>query len=151
MEDVAETILSHLCIDDRPSQFELRAASHDFAHPQYRRGSHFCDVLKITAPVETGRLVFKVDYMDNHNYTHGTPPAYRSGWRTLKFEKDDWEGALGFADGFMTDGCRSEMLELYEIDSSRSIASWDVGRNGGQANAARVATFRCAFKSLLAK
>lgn len=151
MDDVAEIILSHLCIDDRPSQFELRAMSHDFAHPRYRLGVKYCDVLKITAPVEAGRLVFKVDYFDNHNYTYDAPRAYRSGWKTLRFEKDDFEGAVAFSDGFMSDGGRSEALSLHEVGSSQSIARWEVGRIGGDANAARVAIFRGAFKALLAK
>merc|ERR1711957_270855 len=99
MEDVAETIIAQLRMDDRPSQFELRATGTDFA--QLSHGPIVCDVLKVTAPVEAGRLVFKVSYLDNRDHT-GSPPVYRNGWQTLTFDKDDREGAVAFADGFMS-------------------------------------------------
>ena len=52
MEDVAETIIAQLRMDDRPSQFELRATGLDYAHPQYTfHAKQFCEVLKVTAPV----------------------------------------------------------------------------------------------------
>ena len=153
MEDVAETIIAQLRMDDRPSQFELRAIGADYAHPQYTfHAQRHCDVLKVTAPVEAGRLVFKVGYMDNHDNT-GSPPncVYRNGWQTLTFDKEDWEGAVAFADGFMSDGGRSNRLSLYKEESRRSIAGWDVSVGNGEGKAARIALFRGAFKALLAK
>ena len=155
MEDVAETIIAQLRMDDRPSQFELRATGLDYAHPQYtfQHAQQRCDVLKVTAPVEAGRLVFKVGYMDNHDNT-GSPPncVYRNGWQTLTFDKEDWEGAVVFAYGFMSDGNRSNQLLLFKHASRKSIARWDVSRgNGVEGKAARIALFRGAFKALLAK
>ena len=103
--------------------------------------------------MEAGRLVFKVSYMDNHDHTNGTPCVYRNGWQTLTFEKDDWEGAVAFVDGFMSSGNRTERLSLYKIESSKNIVSWSVSRTlcSGEGKAARIAIFRGAFKALLAK
>ena len=102
--------------------------------------------------MEAGRLVFKVGYMDNHDHT-GSPPnrVYRNGWQTLTFDKEDWEGAVAFADGFMSDGNRSNRLSLFKHESRKSIAGWDVSRGNGEGKAARIALFRGAFKALLAK
>ena len=150
MQDVAELIIARLRLDDAPSKFELRATGNDYCHPEYTfHQKKFCEVLKVTAPVENGRLVFKIEYLDNHDHNYELPPArqYRKGKQELTFEKDDWEGAVGFADGFMKSGCRCESLSLYAIDSTSEIASWDLQGT----SEARAVTLRGAFKALLAK
>ncbi|GHP05923.1 hypothetical protein PPROV_000467000 [Pycnococcus provasolii] len=163
MEDIASTIISRLRLDDRASPFELRALGRDYAHPAYT--SHRpqnCDVLKVTAPVKDGKLVFKLSYLNNHDRTYdfeGTR-RYRTGWRTITYEKDDWEGAVAFVDAFMSDGCRSEGLSLYDkldsrLDSTTSsvlpiaIGSWNV--SGRLSDEVRIVRIRGAFKALLAR
>ena len=117
MEDIAATIITRLRLDDRASPFELRARGRDYAHPAYTfQRPQNCDVLKVMAPVRDGRLVFKLSYLNNHDRTYdfeGTR-RYRTGWRTITYEKDDWEGAVAFVDAFLSDGCRSEGLSLYD-------------------------------------
>ena len=51
----------------------------------------YCDVLKVTAPVEAGRMVIKVNYLDNHDKSYASPPQYLSGWQTLTYDKTDWK------------------------------------------------------------
>ena len=120
LDDIAELLISHLHLDDVPSLFELKVQGLDYAHPNY--GPHtkyFCDVLKVTAPVEAGRRIFKIDYLDNHErplaqrYEDSSARVvryYPSGWQKITFDKDDWEGAVAFTDGFMSSGCRSRAI-----------------------------------------
>lgn len=165
MEDIAATIITRLRLDDRASPFELRALGRDYAHPAYT--SHRpqnCDVLKVTAPVKDGRLVFKLSYLNNHDRTYDFEGIrvrrYRTEWRTITYEKDDWEGAVAFVDAFLSDGCRSEGLSLYDklnhnddstISSEPAVAigSWSV--SGRLSDEVRIVRIRGAFKALLAR
>eukprot|EP00966_Prymnesium_polylepis_P090426 2094303-Prymnesium_polylepis.1 len=94
MDDIAESIISQLRLDDAPSLFRLQVLGIDYAHPQYTfHNKQFCPVLKVTAPVEAGRRVFKIDYLDNHRRTPDNPSQYEKSWEKITFDKDDWEGA----------------------------------------------------------
>ena len=123
MDDVAETVISHLRLDDAPSLFQLRVVGLDYAHPQY--GPHrkqFCDVLKVTAPLDAGRRIFK----------------YKMGRQTIPFDKDDWEGAVAFTDGFTSDSCRANRIALYKLGSTKA---WPAGiRVGAMMKAKRHAS-----------
>ena len=108
------------------------------------------DVLKVTAPVAAGRMVIKVNYLDNHDTSYASPPQYLSGWQTLTYDKTDWEGAVAFVDGFMSvSGGRADHIALFEQNSRNELASWDTSRDSSKA--ARVAIFRGAIKSLFGK
>lgn len=95
MDDLAEVVISQLQLDDVASNFELRVQGLDYADPEYTfHRKKYCDVLKVTAPVEAGRMVIKVNYLDNHDKSYASPPQYLSGWQTLTYDKTDWEGAV---------------------------------------------------------
>ena len=122
----------------------------DYANPAYTFHSmKFCDVLKVTAPVEAGRMVIKVNYLDNHDTSHARPLQSRSGWQTLTYDKADWEGAVAFVDGFMSSGGHADRIALFEQNSDKELACWDTPR--ASSKAARVAIFRGAIKSLFGK
>ena len=127
MDGVAETVISHPRLDDAPSLFQLRVVGLDYAHPQY--GPHrkqFCDVLKVTAPLDAGRRIFK----------------YKMGRQTIPFDKDDWEGAVAFTDGFTSDSCHANRIALYKLGSTKSLASWDTSRSNDEGKAARIRNFQ---------
>ena len=119
MDDLAEVVISQLQLDDVASNFELRVQGLDYADPEYTfHRQKYCDVLKVTAPVEAGRMVIKVNYLDNHDKSYASPPQYLSGWQTLTYDKTDWEGAVAFVDGFMSSGCRADRLALFKQNSN---------------------------------
>ena len=149
MDDLAEVVITQLQLDDVASNLELRVLGLDYAHPQYTfHQKQFCEVLKVTAPVETGRVVIKVNYLDNHDTSHANPPQYMSGWQTLTYDKTDWEGAVAFVDGFMSSGGRANRMALFKQNSRKELAVWTT-RDSSEA--ARVAIFRGAIKSLFGK
>lgn len=158
MEDIAASVISQLRLDDLASPLELRVAGIDYANPDYifHTPKH-CAVLKAAAPIEAGRLVVKIAYLDNHDTTRDSgysPPRYRHGWQSLTYERADWEGAAAFVDGFMRSGGRADRLALHERDSTRELAAWHTARVGNptaEGDAARVALFRGAVKALLAQ
>lgn len=151
MDDLADVVITQLQLDDVASNLELRVRGHDYARTTYDtfHNNRFCDVLKVTAPVEAGRMVIKVNYLDNHATSHARPPQYLSGWQTLTYDKTDWEGAVAFVDGFMSSGVRADHIALFEQNSRNELASWDTSRDSSKA--ARVAIFRGAIKSLFGK
>ncbi|KAL1527209.1 hypothetical protein AB1Y20_015888 [Prymnesium parvum] len=153
MDDISEAIISHLRLDDAPSLFHLQVVGLDYAHPAYTfHNKQFCPVLKVTAPVEAGRRVFTVDYLDNHRRTEmNNRSQYERGWEKITFHKDDWEGAVAFVDGFMNEGGRASRITLHRLDSRQSLASWDTEARSDEMRAARLAIIRGAFKALLAK
>ena len=154
MDDLAEVVITQLQLDDVASNLELRVAGGcDYAHIEYTPHAHglrFCDdVLQVTAPVEAGRMVIKVNYQDNHAESHASPPQHLSGWQTLTYDKTDWEGAVAFVDGFMSSGGRADHIALCEQNSRKDLASWNTSRDSSKA--ARVAIFGGAIKSLFGK
>ena len=78
-------------------------------------------MLKVTAPLDAGRRIFK----------------YKMGRQTIPFDKDDWEGAVAFTDGFTSDSCRANRIALYKLGSTKSLASWDTSRSNDEGKAAR--------------
>ena len=151
MDDLAEVVITQLQLDDVASNLELRVRGHDYARTYDTfHNNRFCDVLKVTAPVEAGRMVIKVNYLDNHDTSYASPPQYLSGWQTLTYDKTDWEGAVAFVDGFMSvSGGRADHIALFEQNSRKELASWDTPPHSSKA--ARVAIFRGAIKSLFGK
>lgn len=151
MDDLAEVVITQLQLDDVASNLELRASGCDYAHPEYTfHRKRFCDVLKVTAPVEAGRMVIKVNYLDNHDTSHARPQKiYNSGWQNLTYDKTDLEGAVAFVDGFMSSGRRADSIALFEQNSRKKLALWDTPHDSSKA--ARVAIFRGAIKSLFGK
>ena len=148
MQDIAESVINQLRLDDAPSLFQLRVIGIDYAHPQYTfHNKQFCLVMKVTAPVEAGRRVFKIDYLDNYRLTHTNPSQYSKGWETITFSKGDWEGAAAFADGFMGEGKRASQITLSRLEADESLAVW---RTDDTSCLGRITLFRGVFKALLA-
>ena len=151
MDDLAEVVITQLQLNDVASNLELRVRGIDYANPAYTFHSpKYCDVLKVTAPVEAGRMVIKVNYLDNHDTSHARPQKiYNSGWQNLTYDKTELEGAVAFVDGFMSSGGRADRIALFEQNSDKELACWDTPR--ASSKAARVAIFRGAIKSLFGK
>ena len=135
LEDVAEAVIAQLRLADAASELELRASGIDYTRPDHiYRTKSYCDVLKVTAPMEDGALVVRVRYLDNHDKVHADgdprmPIMHRNGWQTLAFGKADCEGAATFIAGFLYSGDRSNYLALYKQGTRQELASWPLVRD----------------------
>tara|TARA_B110000902_G_scaffold261369_1_gene335998 strand:+ start:782 stop:1219 length:438 start_codon:yes stop_codon:yes gene_type:complete len=145
MEDVAELIIEKLKLDNAPSLFELRASARNWARNDGERVH--CDVLCVKTTTETGRLVFVVEYLNNHDYytTETGTKEYRQPWQTIKFVKEDWEGVVGFVTGFLCHGRRSSQLDMHRGAGRKPVASWSL-----EGDTPRIVV-QGAIKALLAK
>lgn len=153
MYDLAKEVLNQLKQEDRPSRFVLVARGRDYQHPsdtfhrpEYRK------ILKVTAPVEDGSISFKISFLDNHRRED-----LEWEWEHIEFSGEEWEGAVGFVDGFMSHGInRFDQLSLFRLveheaeDNPTSVASWSL-INGEDEKSTRMETLRGAMKSLLSK
>ena len=88
MNDIAEVVISQLRLDDEPSFFELLVTGFDRTHPQhmaplYRR-PQYCEVLRVRAPVESGRRVFQLEYLDNHRAYCPSTRCARGIWTCMR-------------------------------------------------------------------
>ena len=148
MEDVTDLIIEKLRLDDTPSLFELRASSVHYAHRDYsNHPRRFCNVLCVKTTTETGRLVFVVDYLNNHDYytTETGTKEYRHGWQSITFAKENCDGAAGFVAGFLCFGRRSDQLDMHRTGCSKTLASWSL-----ESDTPRLVV-QGAIKALLAK
>lgn len=125
--DLAKEILEYTKLKDRPSRFQIRLQGSDY-------NGRPMDALRISAPVEEGKLVWKVMYFDNL-----ARPMELTKWETIVYDADNLMGAAAFIDGFARSGrgrggnplfqlsTFKEELEEEEAEGYiRSLAEWRV-------------------------
>ncbi|GFH47731.1 predicted protein [Chaetoceros tenuissimus] len=106
--------------EDRPSKLLLVASGRDFNHPNY--ASHnptYREVLRVSAPVENGQLVFKVYHFNNHDRNS-------QEWELIEYPEEEADGVVGFINAFLSkefpgQGVRSEIIETVNTESGRKI------------------------------
>jgi len=117
-EDLANEIMNFP--EDRPSKLQLVASGRDFNHPNYT--SHnptYREVLRVSAPVENGQIVFKVSYFNNHDRNSQELVH-------LNYSKEEVDGVVGFINAFLHkeflgQGVRSEIIETLNTESGIKI------------------------------
>lgn len=113
MEDLAKEVIDFL--EDGPSKLQLVSRGRDHNHPNDSfHTPKYRDVLRVSAPVEKGQLVFKVTYFDNHDRNS-------MDWMHLQYLEKDIEGVIGFIDAFFRSGNRTETMELVNIESGTKV------------------------------
>mmetsp|Transcript_17434 Transcript_17434/g.21296 ORF Transcript_17434/g.21296 Transcript_17434/m.21296 type:complete len:145 (-) Transcript_17434:217-651(-) len=144
MQDLAKEIMSNLKLKDRPSRLAIVANGRDYQNaqdsfhtPKYRH------ILRVTAPIEDGILLFRVSYYDNHDSNN-----HNLKWEDLDYSYDDIDGVVAFVDGFMASGCRSSNIEVF--DKQRLVGRISLENRMDEAST-RITQIRGAIKSLCTK
>lgn len=106
--DLAKEILEYIKLQDRPSRFELTANGQIYETGGNGQTARTTEALKITSPVEDGKLIWKVRFFDNC-----AMPQSSMKWETLCYSAENWTGAASFVDGFMQQHCRRNNAWLY--------------------------------------
>ncbi len=143
-------------IDDRVYDLELRANGIDRTKPSTHPCT-FCPILRVTTELMRGKLQFVVDFLDNHAHhkNKNEEEVFTFGWQRLVFAKEDWEGVVGFVDGFMGSGGRTDHLELVRPGSGSEsdlpkqvLCGWFFEKNPRD-DRTRTLRFRSVVKALV--
>jgi len=144
--DLAKEILDKSKVPGSPSRFELRLFRSRLGVP---RGQDRGVGLKVTAPVVSGRVVFRVFFVcDRRSRDHFE-------WDTVT--NDGKDGAVAFIDGFLRGTFRGWESELCLVPTRLlkrgrcfEVAEWSMptGEDDTEAN---VAVIRRAMMALVAK
>ena len=120
--ELAKEIIEYVKLDDRPSHFKLHASEHVPSRSE---------ILEITAPIEHGRLVWKVAYLVfNHH-----DKCWQ--WETLTYGADNLGAVATFAEGFLWNRARTkrphriELSRIIDTDADKLllVSHWALGRD----------------------
>jgi len=143
MEDLAKEVIGFL--EDRPSKLQLVSRGRDYNHPNDSfRTPKFRDVLRVSAPVEKGQLVFKVSYIENRDRNS-------TDWMHLQYLEKDIEGVVGFIDAFLRPSASgSDSIEVANTASGTKVGIISLETRHDE-QSTRLKQIRNAVKSLCGK